>query len=176
MNKPDMKSPVYWGGKLIEIMMAGAVALGLLIFLDAREKQQRDSVEASDWFVVNDIYIPDHEVGSNPLLIYDRTVIEPHRGFWVVEAQRQTVPGEARFFNECSGSGVDNYDMVDLIPEEGVRWDWFFGRDCTVPPGTYRVEMTKDMVKPGYTSKTMLPEYSNTFTVYAPGTMPKPGK
>lgn len=176
MKKNDLKSPLYWGGKSVEILLAGAAALGLVLFMDAQREAEKSDVKASDWFVVNDIYVPDHEVGSNPLMIYDRDILLAHRGFWVAEAQRQTVPGEARFFNECSGSGVDNYDKGDFIPDDGVRWEWFFNRKCEVPPGVYRIELTKDMSVPDYPVKTMRPEYSNTFRVYPKGELPSSGK
>lgn len=176
MKTGDLRSPRYWGGKLIEITVAAAVALGLILYMEARHEAERQQVTAEDWFVVNDIYVPDHEAGSNPIMLYGREILEPHRGFWVVEAQRQVVPGEARFFNECSGSGVANYDKSDTIPEDEVTWEWFFDRPCAVPPGIYRIEMTKDMSVEGYPVKSMRPKYSNTFRVYAPGTMPRPDR
>lgn len=176
MNRDTLKSPAYWGGKVAEIAVAGAVAFGLIVFMEARKEAARGTVTARDWFVVNDVYVPDHEVGSNPIMIYDRDVVEDHRGFWVVEAQRQTVPGEARFFNECSGSGIDNYAKSDIIPNDEVAWEWFFGRPCPVPPGIYRIEMTKDIIVPGYPVKEMQPAFSNTFRVYPRGELPNTGR
>lgn len=172
MNKLPIKSPKYWGEKTVEIVTASIAAFILVSFLQSREDLEKSSVKAEDWFTVNSIYVPDHEVGANPIMVYDRSILETHRGFWVVEAQRQEAPGVARFFNECSGSGVDNYTETDLLPEEGVSWSWFFGRPCTVPPGLYRVEMTKDLSVPGYPVKSMLPVFSNTFRVYPPGALP----
>lgn len=172
MKKADYFSWAFWGEKTAEIVVAGVAAFALVWFLQAREDRERAGVQAEDWFVVNSIYVPDHEVGSNPVMIYDRDILKTHRGFWVVEAQRQEAPGVARFFNECSGSGVDNYDTSDSIPDDGVTWTWFFGRPCEVPPGVYRIELTKDLSVPGYPVKSLHPVFSNTFRVYAPGTMP----
>lgn len=173
-HKPDRRSVRYWAEKGTELTVAAVAALGLMVFMQSREEAAREAVEASDWFVVNDIFVPDHEVGSNPLMVYDREIKGTHRGFWIVEAQRQDRQGETVFVNECSGSGVDNYDTADSLPEAGVTWTWFFGRPCPVPPGIYRLEMTKDLAKPGYPVKSMRPKYSNTFRVYAPGELPDP--
>jgi hypothetical protein len=157
-----------------EVAIAALVAFGLLTLLQARQEAAQEQIVAEEWFRVNEIFVPDHEVGSNPLMIYDRDIINGHRGFWVVEAQRQITPGQASFANECSGSGVGNYGEEDVLPEEGVKWEWFFGRPCVIPPGIYRIEMTKDLSVPGYPIKAMRPVYSNTFRVYPPGRLPDP--
>ena len=170
-----MKTIGYWVEKSMEVAIAGVAAFGLLTFLEAQQRSEKAEVVASEWFVVNEIFVPDHEVGSNPLMIYDRAILQAHRGFWVAEAQRQTRPGQALFSNECSGSGVDNYGVADVLPEDGVSWEWFFGRPCPVPPGTYRIEMTKDLSILGYPIKAMQPVYSNVFHVYPPGELPDPG-
>lgn len=175
-DKPNLRSIRYWVERGTELMVAGAFAIMLMMFLDSREEQRKMEVPPSDWFLVNDIFVPDHEVGSNPLMIYDREIRDTHRGFWIVEAQRQSSQGDSLFENTCSGSGVDHYDVADVLPEEGVRWEWFFGRPCPVPPGVYRLELTKDMSKPGYPVKAIPPKYSNTFRVYPVGELPEPGQ
>lgn len=149
--------------------MALVISVGLITYVNAVQEDRQLSVPAEAWFTVNSIYVPDHVEGSNPIMIYDRTIIEPHRGFWIAEAQRQAEPGVAKFFNECSGSGVADYDLEDVIPANEVEWSWFFGRKCEVPPGTYRIQMTKDMVRPDWPVKSMKPVYSNVFRVLPRG-------
>ena len=69
------------------------------------------------------------------------------------------------FQNACSGSGVDDYDMGEVLGlDNTVNWSWFFGRPCRIGPGTYRVQLTRDMTKPGYPVKQMR-GWSNTFYV-----------
>lgn len=172
MNHPPVKSVRYWGEKSVELTIAAILAFFLMVVVQNRQEAAKLELDASEWFVVNSIYVPDHEVGANPSMIYDRSILQGHRGFWVVEAQRQLVPGQAEFFNECSGSGVDNYSVNDIIPDSKVTWEWFFGKPCEVPPGLYRIEMTKDIAVPGYPVKSILPVYSNPFRVYPKGGLP----
>lgn len=156
----------WWGQRLTEVVVAIFVAYIAITMIEYREAVQKDSVEPSDWFVVNEIYVPDHEVGSNPLMIYDREIRVPHLGFWVVEAQRINPDGrEGVFQNACSGSGVSDYDLDEVLGRGNeVTWEWFFGRPCVIPPGTYRLLLTKDMTVPGYPVKQ--DRYvSNTFHV-----------
>lgn len=172
MKLREMATARYWGAKTVEVAVASAVALVLMLYLQARDQAAMNNVRPEDWFVVNSIYVPDHETGSNPLMIYDRTIFVEHRGFWTVEAQRQVEPGQALFFNECSGSGVSQYDLTDTIPNSAVSWTWFFGRDCVLEPGIYRIAMSKDMVVPGFHVQRMPTVYSNVFRVYARGELP----
>lgn len=161
-----------WSVRLAEIAAAGILFVGVSSAIDYRKDAYKRDVQPTEWFTVNDIYVPDHEVGDNPGMIYDRTIGEDHRGFWVAEAQKQ-VPSETTvFFNECTGSGVADYETSDVIPGDTVTWEWFFGKPCQVPPGTYRIQLTRDMTKPDWPVKRGKPAYSNVFRVYPRGKMP----
>lgn len=145
-----------------------AATLLFLIF-EGQQEAEKERVPASDWFVVHDLYVPDHAKNQNPFMQYNREILEDHRGFWIVEVQKQVDRGSGVFQNQCSGSGVDNYDTRDALPGGAVKLDWFLGRDCDLPEGHYRLELTKTMVKPGWPAKSIKPAYSNVFEVYSKG-------
>ena len=160
----------WWGSRFTEAFIALALFYLSVNLIEYREAVRKADVPAEAWFVLDEIFVPDHEIGSDPGMIYGRRVLTDHRGFWVVEAQRVNPDGrEGVFQHACSGSGVDDYDTEE-DPRE-VSWTWFFGRPCVVPPGTYRVQLTRDMTIPGYSVKQMR-GWSNTFKVVPVGELP----
>jgi len=162
----NLTSPRWWFSRLTELFVASALAYLTVNMIVYREALQKADIPATDWFVLQEIYVPDHVEGSNPGMIYDRLILESHRGFWVAEVQKVNPGGrEGVFQNYCSGSGVDDYDIVDVLGPDGtVNWNWFFGRPCAVGPGTYRIQLTRDMTKPDFPVKQMR-GWSNTFRV-----------
>jgi hypothetical protein len=120
-------------------------------------------VPADAWFRVNEIFVPDHERGSNPSMIYDRMILEPFRGFFVVEVQQQLENG--LWFSACSGSGMSDYEVGEAIKDSTVTWEWFILRACPVPPGTYRLRVSWELKKLGWPSKEAV-ALSNVFKVY----------
>ncbi len=171
-DKHPAKTWKFWVSRAMETLIALGLAAFIITIWEYRDAEQRASIPASEWWIVNDIYVPDHEVGSNPDMIYDREILVAHRGFWVAEVQRQD-PNQWKgvFFAACTGSGVNDYDVDEGIPNDTVSWEWFFGRPCAVPPGTYRIQLTKDMTVPGYPVK-QSKNYSNTFRVLPRGEKP----
>jgi hypothetical protein len=128
-------------------------------------EQRRDSVPATKWFKVNEVFVPDHTVGQNPPVIYDRMVFEGFRGFKLAEVQRRDIDG--LMFTECSGAEINEYAVEDVIPEKTVSFDWLVGRPCAVGPGTYRLRISYDLRRDGWPPK-QLSVLSNVFTVTAP--------
>lgn len=126
-------------------------------------QQQQAMVPADAWFRVNEVFVPDHKSGSNPALIYDRTILENFRGFFVVEVQQQLDNG--LWFSICSGSGLSDYEVGEAIPDNTVTWDWFVTRPCDVPPGTYRVRTSWELKRIGWPTKEAV-SLSNVFKVY----------
>jgi len=164
--KPNWKHWTWWTSRLLEGTVAIALFYVSINLIEYRDAVQREDVPAEDWFVVNEIYVPDHPAGSDPMMVYDRDILSTHKGFWVVEAQIVEPAGRVGVFqNACSGSGTDEYDVNEVLsPNHEVKWSWFFGRPCTIPPGTYRILLSKDMTIPGYPVKSMK-KTSNTFHV-----------
>lgn len=161
----------WWRDRVIELTVGCMAAFLIVQTISYREAQERLKVPPEAWFEVHDIYVPDHEIGSNPLMVYDRSIYVDHRGFWIAEVQRRNRTADDMFFNACSGSGVDQYETTDVIPDDTVSWEWFFGRPCVVGPGTYRIQLTREMTRPEWPPKRSV-AYSNTFTVYPAGEAP----
>jgi len=84
----------------------------------------------------------------------------------VAEAQRVNPDGRFGVFETaCTGTGVNDYGVEDVLGENNaVSWEWFFDRKCEVPPGQYRIQLTRDMRVPDYPVKQGR-NWSNTFTV-----------
>jgi len=163
IGRPNIK---WFRARAVEVSMALFIAYLTVNLIEYREAIRRADIPPTDWFVLNEIFVPDHEAGSDPSILYDRTILSNHRGFWIAEAQRVNPDGRMGLFqNACSGSGLDDYDRGEVLPKgNSVRWSWFFGRPCAVEPGVYRVQLTRDMSKPGYPVKQMR-AWSSTFTV-----------
>lgn len=128
-------------------MMAASFAIALSLF--AIWPLVRGKVfpeNPNDWFVVKQIYVPDHKQGANPLVVYDRVVKQRFKAAWVVEVQ--TLGPNRKATNVCSGSGRSDYSPSETLPEIGVRWDWYIGKACNVPPGRYRLFTTWDIETP----------------------------
>lgn len=152
--------------RIVEATMALLLFYAVVQLSERMNQQERESLPASSWFKVNEIYVPDHAQGSNPPVIYDRTVFALFRGFFVVEVQKQLDNG--LWWSACSGSGVSDYEPGEAIPDNTVTWEWFVTRPCPVPPGIYRLRVSWEMKVPGWPTKNTV-ALSNTFTVYSNG-------
>lgn len=148
--------------RLAEAALAVFIVFLIVQFRAQIDQRDREALPASAWFQVNEIFVPDFRTGENPDMIYDRTIREDFRGFFVAEVQEQQPNG--LWFAACSGSGASDYEQTDVIPDRTVSWEWFLNRECDVSPGTYRLRVSWDMRKPGWPTKTTV-ALSNIFTV-----------
>jgi hypothetical protein len=161
-----MKTFSWWRYRAAECAVALVMVAAAVYLIDNIQARQRAGVAAQNWLTVNDIYVPDHEAGSNPEITYDRTIKEPFQGFWVVEVQRRAADGT--FVLECSGSGINDYEPQDYIPNNIVRWSWFIGKSCSdIPAGTYRIRASWTLRRAGWPEKQLV-AYSNIFRVLLP--------
>lgn len=157
-----MKRLSWWRWRALEVAAAVGIFASVIYISEAQRQRSRFNVPAENWFVVNQIYVPDHARGSNPEMTYDRSIKEPFQGFWVVEVQRLIPDG--RFVLECSGSGVSDYELQDYIPNNTVTWDWFVGGCKDVDPGTYRLRASWKMKRASWPEKDVV-AYSNNFVI-----------
>ena len=155
--------------RLSELLMASFVVFLVVQFkaqaefrAEQAEVNERLAVPASAWFQLNEIFVPSHRAGENPDIIYDRTVLENFRGFFVAELQQQQPNG--LWFAACSGSGASDYETTDIIPDRTVKFFWFLNRECLVDPGTYRVRVSWDMKRVDWPTKTIV-AISNLFEI-----------
>jgi hypothetical protein len=114
-----------------------AVALGAAIWAVATwvAKVNEATAPAVDWFVVHELFIPDHEAGGNPVIVYERTVKKEMSGQWSVETQQEV---DGRWVTVCRGSGVSHYSPDEDLPDS-VTLRWYRG-PCDKPAGTYRLQ------------------------------------
>lgn len=165
-------SPRWILGRFVEIGIAFTLVLILTSHLQQREEDRFESIPATEWFEVTEVFVPDHEVGADPLVVYDRYIKRDFTAFWVVEVQRRDGQlDQERFFASCSGSGTNQYETTDYLEPSDVTWTWFIGRECHVRPGSYRLVVTYDMRVPEFDRVKRYKVLSNVFQVYAPGTM-----
>lgn len=142
----------------VATILAGATIWGVTTARDFR----RDAVPASEWFAIKEVFVPDHVMGEDPQMIYDREILQPFRGFWIVEVQERSAGTLS--YTACTGSGVNDYDLDDHLPGDTVDLSWFVGRECKLAPGAYRLRVSIDKSRPGWPVKHTL-AYSNLFTV-----------
>lgn len=157
-----LKSWDWWRSRLSELTIALVLVYVIIQISASVGQRERELLPATAWFEVDEIFVPDHAQGTNPNLIYNRTIKETFVGHWIVEAQRLQPNGF--FKNECSGSGVNEYDPTEVIVDDTVTWAWMFGKPCAVPAGTYRLKAIYTLTKPGWPEKGYI-EFSNVFTV-----------
>jgi hypothetical protein len=91
----------------------------------------------SDFFEVT-VSVPDHAVGDDPKVVYERKVHRNMRGAWLVE-----IRGLHPATFQCSGDGVSLYQEgeadIDLSLSE------FTGKDCELPAGQFFLTARWDM-------------------------------
>jgi len=151
----------YWRHRVIELLIAVISIYLITSYLEQQKSDARAAVPASAWFEISELFVPDHGVGSNPDMIYDRQVKVPFRGFWIAEVQRRESKG---FSTECTGSGVKEYSPEGFTSNRPVKWDTFLGRPCPLSPGTYRIVVSYDLFRAGFPVK-RYSHKSNKFTV-----------
>lgn len=152
----------WWRYRALELAVALLLSISVMYLIENISDRRKAAVAATNWFTINKIFVPNHAAGSNPIITYDRTIKIPFRGFWVIEVQRRADDGS--FTLECSGSGINDYDPADYIPNNQVRWAWFMDRCENVTPGAYRLRASWIMRKPSWPDKQLV-AYSNVFNV-----------
>lgn len=160
-----MKRLSWWRSRLVELSVAIIISVGVVQLSGEVADRQKELMPASAWFVINEVYVPDHPAGSDPNVIYDREIHENFDAFWIVESQRQTPNG--LWTTVCTGDGVNEYDPSEVIPDNTVSWAWYTNTKCISPPGTYRLRTTYTMTRPGWPQKRVF-SLSNEFQITDP--------
>lgn len=135
-----------------------------MMWLTTQVKQyMRNDAPASDYFIVSQIGIPNFTVGENPLVLYDRTVLQDFTAEFTAEIQDASTLQAV-----CTSTKTVNYSPDKDLPEGGPTLSWLMYReplpDCNPPVGTYRVHIcwTIDRVE---AVPVRMCEHSNTFSV-----------
>lgn len=165
-------------GNWATVVVASAVLVVGYMWYDAKEQrefiaaqklvqeeaQRREEARPQEWFVVKNVFVPDHLEGENPLLVYARTVHKPFNATWNVDVH---LLGEAET-SVCTGSGNSTYTSTEVLPESGVELSWFIGKRCQLKPGNYTLHTTWEMRIPDYPPK-VTTYISNSFLVLEKG-------
>ena len=155
---------VWWRTRFYELSAALAMASFVIVISQAVAERQKELVSASTWFQVNEVFIPDHPMGSDSVLVYDREVFEQFEAFVITEVQQQSENGI--WITVCSGSKIGDANPRESIENNTVSWGWFIGNSCAVMPGEYRLRVTYTMTRPGWPAKRIF-VLSNRFNVTA---------
>jgi len=126
----------------------------------------KEAAPATDFFVVNTLSIPDFVEGTDPVMVYDRTIKKDFLGTFMVEIRATTATAN---YTVCSNSGSRSYTVGKKLPET-ITLKWFVDRDCGLLAGQYVAETTWKIEAQGYPMK----EYSAVSNVFR--VIPKGGQ
>lgn len=148
---------------LRDVFYISLIITSLYYVTDRVQQFYRDRAPASDYFIVNQIGIPNHTEGTNPIITYDRTVVQPFSGEWTAEIQHAGTLQAV-----CASTKTTIYDPEKELPEGGPTLSWLMFReplpDCSPPPGDYRVHICWTIDRLDAVDVRMC-AHSNVFTV-----------
>lgn len=98
------------------------------------EQHERDRAPPSEYLEVRQVSVPNHPVGTDPKIVYDRTIHRDFRGTWTAQIQRA---GDLK--DVCVSDMTQNYFKDKPLPEGGATLSWFMFRECKLPVGVYRL-------------------------------------
>ncbi len=109
-------------------------ALFLVIFLGMVKVAELSHAPVT-WMNVNAVIVPDHERGTDPNVVYDRTVFRSFYGHWMVKVYEI-----GKKYPVCFGSGSQVFDPEDSLHEPTLSQ--FIGRACNLKEGSYLLRTT----------------------------------
>ena len=86
------------------------------------------------YMVVQEIGVPDHTEGDDPVVIYDRDVRKPFTATWTVRIRRVAL--DRLSAPACRGGATNNYSPEKSVPPN-ITLSWYAGRTCVLGPGQY---------------------------------------
>ena len=137
------------------------ISLTVSLYSDYNRYVQ-NSLPASDWLTVRDVFVPDAVVGEDFAIYVDRVIHQSFEGEYHVQLRH--FPSNT---NACTASAKTPY-----LPEEDldnpVVWSWWAFPQCAdfrPEPGEYRVHTQWDIYTEDSGNK-RVESTSNVFTVY----------
>ena len=137
-----------------------AVNQSWVLFQD-NQQWSRDQQPISDWFTPTQLYVPDFASGTDPQIVYDRTIKQAFHVIWSVNVQKILDSG---FANVCTNLGSADFTPELKLPPDGITLNKFVGKDCSLKEGKYRIYVTWTVLRQSY-SNVRLNLISNVFTV-----------
>lgn len=149
--------------------IAMGIILALVVFLAASEGHRLVravslySVPAESFFEPIQLNIPDHVVGENPVIFYDRIIHKEFTADWTVEVQK--IQGDGSVLAVCTRYGHNIYQPEKGLPSTGPTIEWFLGEPCVYDAGTYRVVANWTIERPEAIGDVTTRIVSNVFQV-----------
>ena len=144
------------------------LAASLIFAYDSLINLYRNNIPVMAFFEVYEVFVPDHIVGSNPTLIYNRDIKQPFYGRFTIEVQELTYNSSNHFTLKtvCTATGAHTYTPTTFVGPREVTWNWFMEDQCDIiQPGTYRLNTTWSVIPEEFSPKTAV-NVSNAFTVF----------
>jgi len=132
----------------------------VLQWLDLRKEAE----PIDNWLVIKSIQVPDHVLGEDAAVIYDREIKRPFIGTWT--ASVEAVPANRDFL--CRASGVNDYQPGDALPSGGVTLSLIFGAHCPWYAGNFVLRTAWEIRREGYDIK-VVRQTSRVFRVLPKG-------
>jgi hypothetical protein len=114
---------------------------------------------------MRNIAVPDFIEGTDPLITYAREIRKQFIAQWIVEVHPV---GAKENYTICTGSGINNYEPFEVIPENGTTLSWFIGKQCNLGPGKYILDATWSIMSEDMPPK-IIRFASNPFTILPRG-------
>lgn len=152
--------------KLVDIFaLATAIAISTGYF--HYYKGYKESVPATDFYVIRSISIADYVEGQEPLVVFNNEVKQPFAGDWTVDVSN--VDDKLNFPPlPCKGSGTKSFTISDSVPPDGVPLTVILAKKCDLKAGQYILKYHLDLRPPNYPTKS-LDVASNIFRILPAG-------
>lgn len=143
-----------------------ALALVLMFGTENLTQWHRNSLPIEDWVDVRSVFVPDHVVNQDALVVYDRDIKKPFIADWTVKA----MPVEESPTFICEAAGKKDYVAGDKnLPDAGITLEYIFrAHPCKWEPGDYILKTTWIIKRPGY-EDVVLRRNSNVFKILPEG-------
>ena len=136
---------------------------------DIAAQKLRDAEPIEGWLEISSIYVPDHALDEDAMVIYDRKIYKSFTGIWTAEVEPVPVDKNPNFL--CRTSGANDYTPDFKLPPGGVSLEnkIFENIKCPWEPGDYILKTSWMIHRPGYDMR-VVRQNSNVFHVRPPGT------
>lgn len=151
-----------------EFIVALSLALLLItpwMVLNLIEDVSRLKVQQSepeDYFIVASIVVGNAREGSQPQIIYDRTIVRPFRAVWTA-AVFALPERDGVNYGVCNNSSTADYETDTRLPGS-VSLEWFIEKDCNLQPGRYVLKTTWE-IRLDYNIRKYVRATSNVFEI-----------
>jgi len=113
-----------------------ALVVIVLSFIAAVKFTNREANHPANWMIVSAVSVPDHRIGDDPMIVYDRTVFQEFDAQWIADVY--SVEGE-EIILLCTGDGFSHYDPEEKLGQVPL-YAWYLERECGLNVGNYVIK------------------------------------